>query len=140
MISKFVFQGDHYAMFMIPSLSESDFGFFIRPFRQEIWYCLLSLLIISMILIFGSTYFMKSKEDTISIKLYIFSLWIFFTLIYAYYGGALTMFFVNDDEIPFKSIRDALKEFPKWKIIFNSDIGTGPLLKAPAERVKTNSA
>ena len=81
---------------------------------------------------------MKSKEDTISIKLYVFSLWIFFTLIYAYYGGALTMFFVNDDEIPFKSVREALKVFPKWKIVFNSDIGT--YLKAPAERVKTNSA
>ena len=35
--------------------------------------------------------------------------WFFFVLINAYYGGALTMFFVSEITLPFNTIRDALK-------------------------------
>ena len=59
--------------------------------------------------------------------------WIAFTIIYAYYGGALTMFFITEENIPFKSLKEALSGFPEWKII--SVHGSEMVFKFPAKRV-----
>ena len=61
------------------------------------------------------------------------SLWFFFVFINAYYGGALTMFFANDISPPFENLRDVLKAFPKWNLIFPS--GLEMFFKVPAEQV-----
>ena len=44
--------------------------------------------------------------------------WIFFTVINAFYGGALTMFFTSLPDIPFEDFRGAVAEYPDWKIIY----------------------
>ena len=45
-----------------------------------------------------------------------FSSWTFFVLLNAYYGGALTMFFTSEANIPFTSIDDVMEAYPTWKL------------------------
>ena len=45
-----------------------------------------------------------------------FTIWLFFVLLNAYYGGALTMFFTGTDNIPFNSRKDILREYPDWNL------------------------
>ena len=76
-----------------------------------------------------------TRYELISADIIIFMVWMFFTLLSAYYGGALTMFFINEEKIPFRNIKEAVKAFPDWKIIFNPDIGT--YLDGVVNRVNT---
>ena len=59
--------------------------------------------------------------------------WLFFVLINAFYGGALTMFFVSEVTLPFNTLRDALRVFPSWKIIYQS--GNDAYFELPASQV-----
>ena len=77
----------------------------------------------------------KYYHDTTGYKLVSTSGWFFFVLINAYYGGALTMFFVSEITLPFNTIRDALKVFPSWKLIVQS--GNEAYFKLPAMQVST---
>ncbi len=45
----------------------------------------------------------------------------FFVLVNAFYGGALTMFFSSAPELPFSSARDGLLLYPKWKMVLPED-------------------
>ena len=38
--------------------------------------------------------------------------WYFFTLLNAYYGGALTMFFTSEVALPFDNVREVREQFP----------------------------
>ena len=73
----------------------------------------------------------KSNSDIKNVIL--FATWMFFTLVNAYYGGALTMFFISDTEIPFKTVTEALRQ-PNWKFIFNT--GEEAIFVFPAKQVK----
>ncbi len=48
------------------------------------------------------------------------TVWYFFVLLNAYYGGALTMFFTSTITIPFESVFDVLRAHPNWKMIYQS--------------------
>ena len=61
------------------------------------------------------------------------SLWMFFLLVNAYYGGALTMFFVSELTLPFNTLRDVLQIFPEWKLVFI--VGYEAVFKVPADQV-----
>ena len=64
-----------------------------------------------------------------------FSSWTFFVLLNAYYGGALTMFFVSEPTLPFNTLRDVLKAFPSWNFVFID--GLDNYFKMPADQVDT---
>ncbi len=57
------------------------------------------------------------QDRLLSYRVVIVSSWIFFILINAYYGGALTMFFSSAPSPPFSSVREALTLYPEWKMI-----------------------
>ena len=44
-----------------------------------------------------------------------FTVWLFFVLLNAFYGGALTMFFTGTTNIDFNSRKDVFREYPDWK-------------------------
>ena len=48
---------------------------------------------------------------------------IFFVLLEAYYGGAMTMFFTSEITIPFKSLSDVMEAYPTWKLKTQSALG-----------------
>lgn len=57
-------------------------------------------------------------EDTTSYKLATLSVWYFFVLLNAYYGGALTMFFTSEATIPFETVKDVMRAYPNWKLMY----------------------
>ena len=124
-----------YVLCYIPKTSELDYGLVIRPFTINVW------MGIGIILIGGLTflflpYFLISGWDIMSAKSVIkLSLWFFFVFINAYYGGALTMFFANEISPPFENLREVLKAFPRWNLIFPS--GHEMHFKLLAEQVIT---
>ena len=61
------------------------------------------------------------------------SIWFFFVLINAYYGGAMTMFFANENVPPFRNLRDVLQAFPTWNLVFTSGVESN--FKGPADQV-----
>ena len=60
----------------------------------------------------------KNYDKTSASKIIAFSFWFSFLLLHALYGGALKMFFSTEITIPFNDIRDVLKAFPSWNLIF----------------------
>ena len=48
------------------------------------------------------------------------------------------MFFINEEQIPFRNIKEAVKAFPDWKIIVNTDIGV--YLDGVVKRVRAESS
>ena len=132
-----IYLGNSFAMVMTPTPPNQDLGFFLRPFSDFSWVCLLSIVIFSIILILITLFIFKLDDNSISVKMISFTIWIMFTMIYAYYGGALTMFFITEDEVIFNNIKDVLKIFPEWNIIFDS--GDHSFFSLPAQRVKCHS-
>ncbi len=57
-------------------------------------------------------------EETDSRRLTTVSVWYFFVLVNAYYGGALTMFFSTSPTIPFETIVDVFRAHPDWTLLF----------------------
>jgi hypothetical protein len=84
---------------LTPQAPEIDFGLFIRPFRDEAWLIvgLIFILILASLLIPYAliSYF----EETQGYRIALLSGWIFFVLLNAYYGGAMTMFFTSGEII-----------------------------------------
>ena len=115
---------DRYAMFLIPSTPELSF-------HSTVWIMSLVLFGFSGFLTYGLVKQSKSKDCS---RFLMFSTSISFTLINAYYGGALTMFFLSHSELPFSNIKEALG-FPEWKIIFREHENIH--LKSPAKVVNS---
>ena len=61
--------------------------------------------------------------------------WFFFVIIYAYYGGALTMFFTNEPTLPFKTVTDALNIVPEWRVLLIKSGGGNFNFKEKARQV-----
>ena len=130
-----LFKNSPMAIIMIPdTTATSDMAFLLRPFTNDVWMYSALLICLSIFLIFGFNCFYYMDNNFSGIRIWIFSLWIFFTLIYAFYSGALTMFFLTEDELPFTNSRDVLKLFPDWKLIFKD--GYEQNFEFPAKRVR----
>ena len=118
---------------LIPKPPEVDPGLFIRPFRDEVWKGIGVLLTIGFLMFFLPFIWWEDWDDWMSNNLIEFSIWFFFVLINAYYGGALTMFFVSEVTIPFNTITDVLTIFPTWNLVFID--GNQNYFKTPASQV-----
>ncbi len=57
-------------------------------------------------------------ENTLQVS--VFSAWLLFVLVNAYYGGTLTSYFATSPSLPFQSLREALLKYPSWKLIMIS--------------------
>lgn len=60
--------------------------------------------------------FISYYEHTDGYNTTAFVAWMFFVLINAFYGGALTMFFTSEQSIPFQSIEDVMRAYPDWSL------------------------
>ena len=104
------------ALALTPQPPEIDPGLFIRPFRDDAWNGIAVVCVIMVVCLMVPFSLMKNYEQTESVNISVFSVWMFFVLINAYYGGALTMFFTSEITIPFNSIEDVMREYPDWKL------------------------
>ena len=95
------------------------------------------LLILGLIFLTIPHIFLSGYESTYANKISVSCLWFFFVLINAYYGGALTMFFVSEISLPFQTIEDVLRLFPSWNLVFLD--GNDNFFKLPASQVNKPS-
>ena len=102
---------------LTPSPPEIDFGLFIRPFRNDAWYGIGIITVISIIFVMVPYGFLSYYEYTDGYMISSTSVWLFFLLINAYYGGALTMFFTSELGIPFETIEDVMRAYPDYKLL-----------------------
>ncbi len=91
-------------------------GLFIRPFRDEAWQAIGVVFGIILLVILLPYAFYDDYENTDGYNTAAFWSWMFFVLINAFYGGALTMFFTSEQTIPFNSIEDVMKAYPDWSL------------------------
>ena len=91
------------------------------------------VLIIALCIIIIPYAFLDYYEYTDGQMIASTSTWFFFVLLNAFYGGALTMFFVSEITLPFKTIRDVLQVFPSWNLVYLD--GNDNYFKLPASQV-----
>ena len=99
----------------------TDTGLFTRCLTNYSWIAISITVVIIMACIILQKY-MTPHKHTNAEKIMTFTVWLFFVLINAFYGGALTMFFTGTTDIPFNSRHDVLKEYPDWKYKFRDGI------------------
>ena len=104
-----------------------------RPFRPDAWQVLGLVILACLLMIVLPRKIIKNYQSTQSCIIVATTSWFLFVLINSYYGGALTMFFVSEITLPFETIKDALKVFPEWKILYQS--GNDALFDLPASQV-----
>ena len=112
---------------------ELDYGLVIRPFTNNAWTCIGIILIMGLAFLFLPYFFIRSWDNMSANTIIKLSLWFFFVLINAYYGGALTMFFANENDPPFKNLKEVLQAFPKWNLVFTT--GLEQYFKLSADQV-----
>jgi hypothetical protein len=118
----------------IPKPPEVDYGLYIRPFRVEAWKAIFAVIFVGFLSFALTQFTAKSYGIIISSRIVMFFGWSFFLLINAYYGGALTMFFVSEIALPFETMRDVLKATPFWTLLFFD--GNQVVFETPASQVK----
>ena len=109
-----IFCTDSYLLAYSPKPPAVDIGLFIRPFRNESWYWIIGMMLL-LILLLLLPYIWRlgvSWEDTQSFQITKTAGWIFFLLLNAFYGGAMTMFFASEPPLPFNTLREAMQSFP----------------------------
>ena len=117
----------------LPKPSELDYGLAIRPFTHNVWKSIGITLSGGLAFFFIPYFFIRGWENMSANSIIKLSLWFFFVLINAYYGGAMTMFFANENVPPFRNLRDVLQAFPTWNLVFTSGVESN--FKGPADQV-----
>ena len=105
-----------------------DWSFYKRPFHNKLW---IGIMIFGFV--FAMIYWTSYNLSSNALDITGFSIWIFFTLIQAFYCGSLTMFFLSQVEAPFKNLDEAMLNFPNWNTIFIS--GWEFVFESPANKV-----
>ena len=111
---------DSTAVVLTPSAPEIDIGLFIRPFKNDAWIGAIIVIAITLIGIMVPYAYLSYYEYTDGYKISTTSIWIFFLLMNAYYGGAMTMFFTNEVTIPFETIEDVLRAYPNFNLMMET--------------------
>jgi hypothetical protein len=99
---------------------EIDFGLFVRPFSAQSWAAMSSLIAFATIFILMNKYVIPHTEDSNGQKLFFITMWYFFVMLHALYGGAMTMFFTQTIHIKFAGLKDVIHAYPDWKLVFMS--------------------
>ena len=96
-----------------------DLWSLMRCFRCEAWYgVILTFCLAVGVILITFTFFDKSLAST-SAKISLTSGWLCYVLISAYYGGALTMFFASEPELPFDTIQGAIRSYPGGEMSYS---------------------
>ena len=97
---------------LTPKRKALDFQLFIRPFTNQAWIAILITTSACFMALIIPYIFVKAYELSDAHMTAATATWLLFTLINAYYSGALTMFFSTKEQIPFSSIQDVIRAFP----------------------------
>ena len=95
-----------------PKRKALDFALFIRPFTHQAWIAILLTTTACFFTLIIPYIFVKAYELGDAHMTAATATWLLFTLINAYYSGALTMFFSTKEQVPFSSIQDVIRAYP----------------------------
>ena len=107
-----------------PQNPDFDLGLFIRPFRNESWYCCLGIAVLVVVLLMVPFIWNSDYDRSESYMITQTSGFYFFVLFNAFYGGALTMFFTAAIDLPFVTTRDVMQAYPDWKLLMKKGFDT----------------
>ena len=108
-----------FALAIKPQNSKIDFGLFTRAFDGGTWTSVISMSCAALSLVFLAN--LSGIDDMMNgVKIMMFILWLFFTLVYSYYCGVMTMFF-STTTVPFETMSDVIQAYPNWKLRFPRD-------------------
>lgn len=79
--------------------------------------CLFIFIVILVLIIVPLIFLGDWFEDTDGFQCAAFWGWMFFVLINAFYGGALTMFFTSEPTLPFSTVEEVMKLYPSFKLL-----------------------
>ncbi len=99
---------------LIPT--DIDATFFTRPLAGNAWLALFSVFLMTM-LINHVVDKVGSSVTLIGMEAIPFSAWICFTIVFAFYSGAQTMFFADPVRLPFSQVDGVLQHYPTWKLV-----------------------
>jgi len=109
-----MFRQESTVLAIVPKPPDVDILLFIRPFRNNAWH--LIILVTFVLIIFILTPYILCRtiswEDSQGFMVTKTTAWIFFFLLNAFYGGAMTMFFASEIDLPFATVREAMRSFP----------------------------
>ena len=107
---------DGYILAFMPKQSNNHLGLFTRAFVRDSWIFVLCIsgTIFTVILLNN---FCGITENMNGIEILTFTWWLFFTLVYAYYCGVLTMFFTIPAPVIFETMTDVVEAYPDWKLM-----------------------
>ena len=115
------FTWDYRLSFLVVKQPTFDPGLFLRPFTDLSWFLIIVSFFIHFILLFLihklEDYDLKNSVIVIELVA-----WFLFILLYAYYGGALTMYFSVEPVLPFETTEDVLLAMPDWKLLVMKDM------------------
>jgi hypothetical protein len=86
---------DQSILLWTPMDRQIDFGLYLRPFTDHSWIAIIIMTTMATMGIFVAHYVIPCTIDTNVQRVMVTTLWYFFVLLNAFYGGAMTMFFAN---------------------------------------------
>ncbi len=110
----------HSILGFVPRPRNLDLKLFFRPFTTQAWMTIVGIVIIIGIVmtlprLMLSTF--RPLKETLGFTIASVTSWYFFVLLNAFYGGALTMFFITEETGPFDTVNDAIRAYPDWKLL-----------------------
>ncbi len=111
------FMTDGEVLVLTPRVENMDMGMFVRPFTRKSWHAVGAVSSIALTLM-AIDYLGQWYAGTSSFKVASLTMWYVFVLLNAFYGGALTMFFITEEPIPFNNMREVIAAYPEWNFIF----------------------
>ena len=102
---------------LTPDPHQVDFAFLTRPFARRTWVGIALCVAVILLAVFVPCCALGRYEDTDAYQATATVAWTFFTLINAYYSGALTMFFASEMDLEFSKLEDVLDAYPTWKLM-----------------------
>ena len=60
----------------------------------------------------------KGYSNMTASRIVKFQLYLTWFLMHSYYAGSMKMFFATDLTLPFDTLRDVLKDFPTWNLVY----------------------
>ena len=108
---------DGYILAFIPKPSNTNLNFVTqRVFARDTWTTLLCISGAAFIASLIST-MCGVAENMNGIQILTFTWWLYFTLVYSYYCGVLTMFFTVPAPVFFETLKDVVDSYPDWKLM-----------------------
>ncbi len=89
-----------------------DLTLFLRPFTSRSWFAIVAFVVAACaaLALVPRLYHLLMDQVSLSGRIVTISAWMFFLVLNAYYGGALTMFFSSPPSQPFSDLRDGLSK------------------------------